>query len=87
MNHPDTILKNVDINDIKEIDIKKDTTTLLFGGAPCQGFSTSNQKTRTKDNPSNWLFQEFVRLASNGNQIGLFLKTSVELSKLRKSFF
>jgi DNA (cytosine-5)-methyltransferase 1 len=62
-NHPNTTMKNTDINTIKEIEIKKDSVTLLFGGAPCQGFSTSNQKTRTKENPSNWLFREFVRLA------------------------
>ena len=62
-NHPDTVIKNVDISTIETIDIDKNTTTLLFGGTPCQGFSTSNQKTRTKENPSNWLFQEFIRLA------------------------
>ena len=34
---------------------------ILFGGPPCQGFSTSNQRTRGKDNPNNWLFEEFLR--------------------------
>jgi DNA (cytosine-5)-methyltransferase 1 len=63
LNHPKTIMKNIDINKIEELNIEKETTTLLFGGAPCQGFSTSNQKTRNKENPSNWLFKEFVRLA------------------------
>ena len=63
LNHLATTMKNNDISNIKEIDVEKDSTTLLFGGAPCQGFSTSNQKTRNKDNPSNWLFQEFIRLA------------------------
>lgn len=36
--------------------------TVLFGGPPCQGFSTSNQKTRNSLNPSNWLFREYIRL-------------------------
>jgi len=63
-NHPDTLIKNIDISAIETIDIEKNSPTLLFGGAPCQGFSTSNQKTRTKENPSNWLFQEFVRIAA-----------------------
>jgi DNA (cytosine-5)-methyltransferase 1 len=62
-NHPNTVLKNVDIQEIEEIEIEKEATTLLFGGAPCQGFSTSNQKTRSKENPSNWLFKQFVRLS------------------------
>src|SRR6185436_8789109 len=37
---------------------------VLYGGPPCQGFSTSNQRTRTKANPANWLFQSFVRFAA-----------------------
>jgi DNA (cytosine-5)-methyltransferase 1 len=36
---------------------------VLFGGAPCQGFSTSNQRTRGTSNQSNWLFAEFLRAA------------------------
>lgn len=36
--------------------------TILFGGPPCQGFSTSNQRTRTSENSNNWLFREFIRV-------------------------
>lgn len=35
---------------------------VVFGGPPCQGFSTSNQRTRTVENDNNWLFREFVRV-------------------------
>lgn len=35
---------------------------ILFGGPPCQGFSTSNQKTRSVKNENNWLFEEFIRI-------------------------
>lgn len=35
---------------------------IVFGGPPCQGFSTSNQRTRSLDNSNNWLFEEFVRV-------------------------
>lgn len=35
---------------------------VVFGGPPCQGFSTSNQRTRTLENSNNWLFEEFVRV-------------------------
>lgn len=38
---------------------------ILFGGPPCQGFSTSNQKTRNRMNPQNWLFYEFLRFAKS----------------------
>lgn len=34
---------------------------ILYGGPPCQGFSTSNQKTRNSANENNWLFSEFTR--------------------------
>jgi len=34
----------------------------IFGGPPCQGFSTSNQRTRTKENPLNWLFKHYLRI-------------------------
>lgn len=62
-NNPNVKMINEDIRKVKSIDIKKGKNQLvLFGGPPCQGFSTSNQKTRTKLNPNNWLFSEFIRL-------------------------
>ena len=52
-----------DIRSLKDLPGKpKDAKTVIFGGPPCQGFSTSNQKTRTEDNPDNWMFKEFVRV-------------------------
>jgi DNA (cytosine-5)-methyltransferase 1 len=65
-NHPDTTVLTEDIRKVNadtfnggsghnEIDI-------IFGGPPCQGFSTSNQKTRSASNPANWLFREYVRI-------------------------
>jgi len=41
------------------------STMVVFGGPPCQGFSTSNQRTRNAKNPNNWLFEEFVRVVSD----------------------
>src|ERR1051326_4119606 len=35
---------------------------VVFGGPPCRGFSTSNQKTRSSHNPENWLFLEYLRV-------------------------
>ncbi len=63
-NHPQTRMIIDDIGNVKSIDVpKRGKVSVLFGGPPCQGFSTSNQRTRTVENPSNWLFKEFVRIA------------------------
>ena len=63
-NHPNTVVVAKDIKEITELQLNCEGNTLvLFGGPPCQGFSTSNKKTRNKKNPKNWLFQEFVRIA------------------------
>jgi DNA (cytosine-5)-methyltransferase 1 len=37
-----------------------DRLDVLMGGPPCQGFSRSNMRTRTMDNPKNVLFREFL---------------------------
>ena len=65
-NHPNTLVLNEDIKSIHSIDIGEmpdNCSTILFGGPPCQGFSTSNQRTRSKNNPTNWLYKDFLRIA------------------------
>lgn len=63
-NHPNTKVVTDDIRNINAIQVEADgQPRILFGGPPCQGFSTSNQKTRNVDNPDNWLFREYVRIA------------------------
>lgn len=62
-NHPKTMVVTQDVRRLEEIKVgPKSGTRILFGGPPCQGFSTSNQRTRTAENPHNWLFQEFVHV-------------------------
>jgi len=62
-NHPDTKVVNTDIRNVAKADlIQTEKTKILFGGLPCQGFSTSNQRTRNINNPNNWLFLEFIRI-------------------------
>ena len=62
-NHPNTRILACDIRKLREIDIDPlGHTSIIFGGPPCQGFSTSNQKTRNLANSSNWLFLEFLRI-------------------------
>jgi DNA (cytosine-5)-methyltransferase 1 len=60
-NHPKTVILNKDIREITAFKRDYSRPLILFGGPPCQGFSTSNQRTRTLDNPKNWLFSEFFR--------------------------
>lgn len=63
-NHSQARLIVDDICNVESIDVPKSgKVSVLFGGPPCQGFSTSNQRTRTAENPSNWLFKEFIRIA------------------------
>ncbi len=63
-NFPATTILDKDARELDLIPVNKNGTSLVvFGGAPCQGFSTSNQKTRSYENPRNWLFKDFVRLA------------------------
>lgn len=62
-NHPNTDVIVDDIRNIREIPIATNgEDRVLFGGPPCQGFSTSNQRTRNADNPDNWLFREYMRI-------------------------
>jgi DNA (cytosine-5)-methyltransferase 1 len=62
-NHPRARVIASDVAKVKAIDFgRRDGELILYGGPPCQGFSTSNQRTRNKANPKNWLFREFLRL-------------------------
>lgn len=61
-NHKNTIMINQDICEIDtNIFDLEDGCCILFGGAPCQGFSTSNRRTNNRNNPQNWLYLEFIR--------------------------
>jgi DNA (cytosine-5)-methyltransferase 1 len=65
LNHPKTKLFQDDVRAINAAQFKslnKKSPVILFGGPPCQGFSTSNQKNRDLDNDKNWLFREYLRL-------------------------
>jgi DNA (cytosine-5)-methyltransferase 1 len=65
LNHPTTKLLKRDVRrlharDFSGLDARE--PTIVFGGPPCQGFSTSNQKNRDIGNENNWLFREYLRL-------------------------
>ena len=65
LNHPEVDLCESDIREVKADRMPRlNGPTVLFGGPPCQGFSTSNQRTRNAANLNNWLFEEFLRAES-----------------------
>lgn len=65
-NHPKCLTLRADAQSIFDLRWAVDPAdTVVFGGPPCQGFSTSNQRTRTKDNEKNWLYQAFISFVRN----------------------
>ena len=61
-NHPTVDLLLHDIRHIPNLPpIETTQPTVVFGGPPCQGFSTSNQRTRHLNNPANHLYVHFIR--------------------------
>lgn len=61
-NFPKTHAVFSDISTIKSLPGNHRNSSIVFGGPPCQGFSTSNQRTRSKNNPKNWFFEDFCRI-------------------------
>jgi len=62
LNHPEVLLFDDDIQRLVKLDVPRNEPLIVFGGPPCQGFSTSNQRTRSTNNTNNWLYSEFLRV-------------------------
>jgi len=87
-NNPHVKVLAKDIRNISEIDLPSDGGgKILFGGPPCQGFSTSNQKNRTRSNPNNWLFREFLRIVSLWNPDWVVFENVRGIVETEKGFF
>ncbi len=55
-------ISNVDFCEVlKKHKLKNGEVDVLLAGPPCQGFSSSNMRTRNSENPQNHLFREFLR--------------------------
>ena len=88
INHPHTIVLNKDICSVSNLQINEiSNPIILFGGPPCQGFSTSNQKTRNKENPKNWLFKEFFRLVKEIKPDWVVFENVKGIKETEKGFF
>ena len=70
-NHKNTPIICGDIHNVDPLQyvtpIGPNDQLIVFGGPPCQGFSTSNTVTRNMQNPNNSLFEEFVRFVATLN--------------------
>jgi len=86
-NLTDTTVVIDDIKNIKEFKIEKKKSKILFGGPPCQGYSSSNQKTRTINNPKNWLFKEFLRCTELIMPDWVVLENVKGFAELKKGIF
>ena len=49
---------------LQKLGMSEGELDVLVAGLPCQGFSESNRRTRTVDNPKNLLYREVLRLLS-----------------------
>lgn len=89
-NHPETNIIQRDVRTVTADDFRERPNRrvdILFGGPPCQGFSTSNQKTRSSANPSNWLFTEYVRLVREMEPNWVIFENVKGLIETEQGFF
>ncbi|NMC60088.1 MAG: DNA cytosine methyltransferase [Candidatus Methanofastidiosa archaeon] len=87
-NHKNTKIIIDDVINVKQSDLPQvNSKKILFGGPPCQGFSSSNQRTRNKNNPQNWLFMEFVRLVNLWNPNWIVFENVKGFVEIEKGLF
>lgn len=68
-NHKHTNVICSDIRNLDPLTLKPEDKEvfIIMGGPPCQGFSMSNTRSRTMQNPNNSLFEEFLRFVQEIN--------------------
>ncbi len=70
-NFPETEVIGEDIRKIsggtilRKLDVLKGELDVLVAGLPCQGFSESNRRTRTMENPDNLLYRDVLRFLTD----------------------
>jgi DNA (cytosine-5)-methyltransferase 1 len=87
-NHKGTTVVVDGISNIREFQFERNNEpVILFGGPPCQGYSKSNQKNRSVDNPKNWLFKEFLRCAELIIPDWIVIENVVGLVNMEEGYF
>lgn len=87
--HATTILgdiRRVDIDLIRGSLRNRDVPSVITAGVPCQGFSLANRK-RNADDKRNFLFREFVRIASEIKPTAVVLENVSGLLSTRAGQF
>jgi len=66
VNHSKVLTICANMQEIFDLKAQIDPNNLvIYGGPPCQGFSTSNQRNRGTKNEKNWIFKAFVAFVEN----------------------
>lgn len=88
-NHPRVSVLPHDIAGLGADSLKNklSSPSIIFGGPPCQGFSTSNQRTRSTANPTNWLFRHYIRLVSSLRPDWVVFENVKGILETSKGFF
>ena len=91
-NHPSVDLIEEDVGKVDpddclaRIGVERERLTALIGGPPCQGFSESNRRTRTLENPRNHYYVEFFRFVDTMRPLWFVLENVAGLRTLAGGF-
>lgn len=87
-NHPGVKVLQQDIRSLPDLPpINSAQPTVIFGGPPCQGFSTSNQRTRNAKNPHNLLYVDFLRHVRSVNPTFVVFENVKGFIETEKGYF
>lgn len=87
-NHSNSTVVVDDIENIHEFRFeRRKTPVVLFGGPPCQGYSNANRKTRSSENPKNWLFKQFMRATKLINPEWTIIENVPGLKSMEGGYF
>jgi DNA (cytosine-5)-methyltransferase 1 len=90
-NHPEVQILNRNIENVRDLRTASALSTheklVIFGGPPCQGFSTSNQRTRSRENPLNWLFEHYLRVVTEASPDWVVFENVKGILETESGFF
>ena len=72
---------------LRKLGIMKGELDVLVAGLPCQGFSESNRRTRTMENPENLLYREVLRFLSDMKPRWFVIENVAGIRTLKSGLF